>query len=221
MSNALIPLLLDIVVLIFLAATIYYVIRLSRSLNNFKSQRREFDGVITNLLSSIDQAERSINTLKQVSAKEASELDVLIRRSQAMSDELRIINEAGESMATRLERLAEKNREIVQASQSQKAGAPANKRRENRVEDKISSPVPQRQSQYASTLKTVSRDNEDYGGDVDLPSFMIRDPDHLQDNDEEQSQEHLAEEKLQSRAEKELFDALKTSKKNIAKQGNT
>ena len=158
MNYDVIALVLDIVVLVFLGATIFYALRLSKSLNNFKASRREFDGVITSLLSSIDQAERSVQTLKQVSAQEAEELGNLIQQSKMMSEELKIINESGEGMARRLEALAEANRKIVQSSRpvSESVKKP----------QKISRPKP--------GARKVTSDP--------LPSFMVGDSDPVKDD---------------------------------------
>ena len=229
MSNDLVALILDIVVLVFLGATMIYVWRLFKSLNDFKQHRREFDSVITNLLSSIDQAERSVQTLKQVSAQEAGELERLIRQSKSLSDELKIINEAGENMAKRLESLAEKNREIVQSS---RGGLAVGKNRSN-DDSKISSPVHRkrrknRDRDYESTLKTVDKPTADSEPPSELPSFMIQDREF---EDMESLESHLDSSKsndvvedddipddLQSEAEKELFAALRTSKKDVSRR---
>ncbi len=159
MTNELLGLIMDCVVLIFLGATIMYAYRLSKSLQDFRSHRSEFDSVIANLISSIDQAERAIRTLKNTSAQEASELKRLIDQSKSLSEELSIINAASESMAKRLERVAEENRKIVRPDKN----------------DKISSPL----EDYKSTLKKVSKPSED----KDLPSFMIHDKVPQNDDD--------------------------------------
>lgn len=205
MSNDFVPLILDVVVLVFLAATIFYAWQLSKKLNEFKAQRQEFDGVITSLLAAIDQAQKSIVTLKDVSGKEASELEHLIHRSQQMSEELKIINEAGESMAKRLEKLAETNRQIVQENQlapsSMSEMKPSKKRKS---ESKIRSRVAD--TDYKDTLKSVkSRDGD--MDEKDLPSFMIQDREHDQD-------EVL--EEFESEAEKELFQALRKGKRQVS-----
>lgn len=247
MSSDIISLGMDIVVLAFLGTTIFYVLRLTKSLNDFKAHRRAFDGVVADLLSTIDQAERSVTTLKQVSAKEAGELDDLISQSRLLADELRIINAAGESMAKRLEQAAEKNGKIAQNTQQnirglsdhRKAAAP---RRAERS-DKISSPVhsrdegvsprqvnkpqavPARSENYQSTLKQVKK--EDVSIETDIPSFMIQDRDFDDvsalgkrlDSAVSNDADDMPDH-LQSQAERELFAALRNTKHNI-KGGGT
>ncbi len=237
MSTELISLLLDIIILFFLGATIFYVLRLSNGLNDFKLHRREFDNVITSLLSSIDQAERSVQTLKQAGAKEAGELESLIMQSKSISEELKIINEAGEGMAKRLEVLAEKNREAVQASRPS-IKPPERALRKNTYsqsdnENKISSHIDMdKERDYTSTLKSVERADDD----LDMPSFMIQDrdiadlgelEDHLDasvSNDafiSDDDQNDVMPEDLQSQAEKELLDALRASKSSVSQRRRT
>lgn len=228
MGGNLLALILDIVVLGALGVTVFYVLRLYKSLNEFKAHRREFDAVIANLLSSIDQAERSVNTLKQVSAKEAGELERLIEQSKALADELKIINEAGESMAKRLEKAAETNRKLVQPSNRMRS-----KVRDKSGDDKITSPVFQDEEdsaprksadQYSSTLKTVKRDDE-------FPSFMIKDRDYddmgalgsrldaSASNDIPRGDDAGDDmpDNLQSQAERELFEALRNTKRKLGR----
>lgn len=234
MSSDLVALSLDIIVLVFLGATIFYVMRLSKNLTAFKAHRREFDNVITSLLSSIDQAERSVQTLKQVSTQEAGELEALILQSKAMSEELKIINEAGEGMAKRLEKLAEENRAAVQMSRPpaqsfgkpiSRSRPPVNKTPEERTADRTT-------LDYTATLKNVEKPDDD----IDMPSFMIQDRDiadldtlesHLDSsvsNDAFDGDEHHDEsmpDELQSQAERELFDALRASKRNVSRRGRS
>lgn len=148
MSNELFSLVMDCVVLIFLGATIFYAYRLSKSLQDFKSHRSEFDSVIANLIASIDKAERAIGTLKQTSAQETNELQRLIDQAKTLSGELAIINQASEGMATRLENLAEKNSKIA------------------RGEDIYE---PQRKRATTGTVKSKVKESPD------IPSFLIKD----------------------------------------------
>lgn len=224
MGTELLALLFDCIVMTLLGATIFFVFRLTKSLENFKQHRQELDSVIANLLSSIDQAERSVQSLKLSSSEEAGRMEHLIEQAKSLSDELQIINQAGESMAVRLEKLAETNRKLVQPSHKYNLPEPS-----SRHKDKISSPVHKRapakgedQSQsYGETLKRVDRSApmpED-----DLPSFMIQDRDYkdMSAANNDDSKTHDKEmDNLQSQAEKELYEALRSGKKNITDGGS-
>lgn len=220
---------IDVIILVLLGAAIFYMIRLTKGLESFKEHRHEFDSVIANLLTSIDQAENSVRTLKEVSATEAGELERMIGQAQSLSEELKIINAAGESMAKRLEKLAETNRQIVQPSsplaRSRRKPSPRPSkpppRYEEPKEERISSPVTERNvnpeppieendQSYGSTLKRVRKDEPPQ--EQDLPSFMIQDRDQTSANNDEDLSDNL-----QSDAEKELYEALRSSKKNITK----
>lgn len=228
MMNAYLSVFIDFVVLLFLGATIFYVLRLSKVLGEFKKQRNQLDSVITNMISSIDQAERTVHSLKQTGAKEVADLEKLVNESKSLSDELKIINEASESMAKRLENLAETNRKIVQPSRNPDPpqARPSRAKAEHRQyrEEKISSPVRddvevqpssiQRKSDYMSTLRNVvdeekQRRQDDGFAEENIPSFMIKDREFLESDDNDDETDIL-----QSQAEKELFAALRQSGKN-------
>ncbi len=147
MNSDLFALIMDCVVLVFLGATIFYAYRLSKSLQDFKAHRSEFDSVIANLIASIDKAERAIGTLKQTSAQETMELQRLIDQAKNLSGELSIINQASESMAGRLESLAERNGKIA------------------RGEDTI---TPNREKAPNKKTDNKNQDNSD------MPSFMMK-----------------------------------------------
>ncbi|MCB1783226.1 MAG: hypothetical protein KDI13_04465 [Alphaproteobacteria bacterium] len=115
MSAEILGLVFDILILVFLGATIFFAMRLSGSLNAFRAHREDFDKMIGDLNNAVRQAQQSILNLKETGEHETSELRQLVRESRALSEELQIINEAGENMARRLEELAEKNSKIAQS----------------------------------------------------------------------------------------------------------
>lgn len=211
MSNTALTTGLDIIVITLLAATIFYVLRLYKSLNEFKAQRKQFDNVIRNLLSAINQAERSIQTLKAVSTTEAAALEKLIMQSKALSEELNIINGAGEGIANRLEQLAEKNRRIVKPDMDQKR-TPVTKERAGSgraVAGHEKAASKKNKEDYAKTLKKIAirkNDTPDLS-EKDLPSFMIS----TNNADNDQDGGVSGGENLQSRAERELYEALRTN----------
>ncbi len=226
MGSDLVALFLNSVIAILLVATILYVYRLTKSLDEFKKHRRELDSVIANLLSSIDKADSSVQNLKHTTAQESSELERLIGQAKALSDELTIINEASENIAKRLEKLAETNRKIVQPANSisnyvsnnkeEKISSPVHRRVAKRRSPEKKAPIGGRKDSYSSTLKRV-----DVGSDApkdDFPSFMIHDRDieNISDIGENlDSESYSSESDLQSQAEKDLLEALRSSKRNI------
>lgn len=220
MSNTLLTIGLDIIVICLLSATIFFVLRLYKGLNEFKTQRKQFDTVIRNLLSAINQAERSIQTLKDTSTTEAAALEQLIAQSKALSEELSIINGTGESIAKRIEQLAEKNRKIgagearTPAKQRNIRRSEPQEKQSPRPRKEPSQPKQNKEEKYAETLKKVkssARKPKKTSSGQDLPSFMTssQGAEHM-DNDENAQN-------LQSQAERELYEALRSNKKQQGK----
>ena len=102
-------LIVDIVILLCLGATIFYAMRLSTALNNFKAHRKEFAGLMTDLSQNIAQAQNAIAGLKSASKQTGEELQDKINDAAALCDELQLMTGAGNRLATRLEDLAEQN----------------------------------------------------------------------------------------------------------------
>ncbi len=113
MSSELLSIILDIVILICLGVTIYYALRLSRSLNNFRTYRKEFDVLIQELNRNIEHAYEALRAMKESSTRSSDDLEDMYRQSQQMSEELKLINETSNSLADRLERVAMQNRVTV------------------------------------------------------------------------------------------------------------
>lgn len=220
MRESILALGLDVLVLVFLGVMIFYCLRLSNSLNAFRAHREAFDRVIRDLLSSMDQAEKSIQNLKEVSRREAEDLNELISISKSLARELREVNEAGENMAKRLEMLAERNRKIVAGD-----GGGFEMPEDDMYEGgRISSSVTVEQPGAQVTAKSRRGKSE-----AEIPSFMIRDPDYeplgvLEDRLETSASNDVFYDEfddedvpgsLQSQAEKELFQALRSSRKKL------
>lgn len=197
-------LMMDIVVLLALGVTIFYAVRLSNSLNAFKKYRSEFETLIKTLSDNIDQAYGAIEALKGASEQAGRDLQDTLSDSQYMIDELRLINEASDNLAHRLEQAALKGRkpdEAVQAHQGGGAGTKA-----DRDEDDPS---------WQSTLSVKMRDDKKgeaskapakKAADKDGASiFSIRDPDYERDAGSNDA--------FASQAEQDLYEALQGKKR--------
>ena len=104
---------MDVGILVLLAATVFLAFRLTISLRNFRESRFEMEGLVNRLTSNVDQAERAIQGMQNTARKTGLELDEIIGDAKKLVDELKFMNDAGNSLANRLEKLAEKNREFV------------------------------------------------------------------------------------------------------------
>lgn len=104
---------IDIVVLLFLGLTIFYAWRLSSYMKIFRDSRRDMEGLLVKLDQDIVRAEKSVLGMRNAAESAAMKLNETIRESKFLADELKFMNEAGDNLATRLEKLAERNRELM------------------------------------------------------------------------------------------------------------
>jgi len=205
MTHQILSLGIDFIVLITLGVTIYFALRLSRALNTFRAHRNEFQKVLQELNVNIDRARKAVDHLKSTGNQAGQELQEYIDEAKVLSDEMRLINEAGNSLATRLETLAERNRRIAQGFEEPDLG-----------EDDIYAAGPGGPAGEGGPFHAAGAGNGSYTEETageSAPGFMIRDPEFegtgrglpedslIQDND------------LQSQAEKELYEALRRNKK--------
>lgn len=125
--EATISLVMDVIILVALAVTIYYAVRLSRSLNVFRQYRQEFSNVLGQLSHNIEQANAAILGMKEASRSSGEHLQELVDQARLLADELTLINQASDSMAGRLETLAEKGRKAARGEDLAEGGMPEKK----------------------------------------------------------------------------------------------
>lgn len=105
--------LLDGLILVFLSVTIFYAARLSLFLKSFREGKDGMQILIRELTSAVDKAEGAIKGMKIHATETEEELRNIINEAKFHADELHFINETGDSLADRLEKLANRNRELV------------------------------------------------------------------------------------------------------------
>lgn len=204
MEGSLLNVILDIVVLAGLGLTILYCIRLSKALNNFRQYRQEFNTLVTELSKNIDQASGVIENLKNASFEAGEDLQKVVHNARALCDELQLMNDMGNSLANRLERLSENGRAATQASKpdfgddSPKAAT---------VKNGAAQPV------------AAKRANGKGAGESG-PAFFIQDREFdksgMGDEDDDFDDAALAEDEddgFDSQAERELYQALMKNNK--------
>ena len=96
-------LILDGLVVVMLAATIFYAAALSRRLNKLRDNRREMETAVRRFAEASIKADASVKGLKRTADESGTNLQKLIDRSQALRDELAFLVEAAEAVADRLE----------------------------------------------------------------------------------------------------------------------
>ncbi len=184
-------LVMDILIIVLLAATIFYAVRLSRHLDVFRSNRSDMERLIRDLSSQITRAQEGITTLDEIAKESSDELRKLVDRATGLSDELQIITQSGNSLATRLEGLATKNREL-----SDQMG----ERAVNLVYPGGKPPV-------------LTAERKPEPGSAPKSFFSIRDPDFRSDDDDDMSDD----DGLLTQSEKQLAAALRRKGKGDPK----
>lgn len=96
---------LDIIVLICLGVTVFYVIRLTQSLDAFRETRKEFNAIMRQLSQNIDDARHGVENLKQASETFGGSLQKTINESRKMAGELEKINQVSQGLLGQLESL--------------------------------------------------------------------------------------------------------------------
>lgn len=95
---------LEIIVCVFLAATIAYCAMLDRRLRAMRSGQDGLRDLVGELNSATQRAVSAIDGLKQASEATNAELGERVRSARALTDELSLMVEAGNSIAERLGR---------------------------------------------------------------------------------------------------------------------
>ena len=99
--------------LFFWAVTIFYATRLTLFFKNFRDGRDAVEILIRDLSVTVDKAQASIGTMKQEAQKSEQALREVVNEAKFIADELRFMNESGDGLAGRLEKLADRNRELL------------------------------------------------------------------------------------------------------------
>lgn len=184
------PLILDGVILVLLAATVFLAARLSIQLKDFRESRRSMEGLVRDLARHVDKAQQAIEGLRESVREAGRDLHGKIREAQALTDELQIIIESGNNLASRLEQLAEKG-----ARPSVRPG-------------RFAAEMPRHEDAGAGPFAIRDPDFDD-----PLPESMSEDGTFPGEDDPEEAG---ASGGFYSRAERELFEALRKSKKEKA-----
>lgn len=109
MTGAVLPLIMDALVILLLAGTIFYAVRLSFYIKAFQDSRSALEKLIGELSENIEKAEHAIEGLRESARQSGRDLQETINEAQGLTEELQIMSQAGDSLAGRLEKLAEKN----------------------------------------------------------------------------------------------------------------
>jgi len=108
-----IGLIIDGLILVFLVVTIFYAARLTLFMKSFRESREALQHLIRDLTSIIQTSENAIATMKREATEIESEAVETLREAKFIADELKFMNSAGDNLAERLGKLADRNKELV------------------------------------------------------------------------------------------------------------
>ncbi|MCK6418462.1 MAG: DUF6468 domain-containing protein [Alphaproteobacteria bacterium] len=114
MIFALLKVVLDLFVLGALGIALYYGLRLTRALETFRNARGELAQIVVQLNRHIEEAHKAVEGLRAASAESGEHLQKTLKEARTRAEELELMNAAGNSLARRLEGLAERNRRMAQ-----------------------------------------------------------------------------------------------------------
>lgn len=180
----LLNLVIDGAILVLLLGTMFFAARLSIYLKTFRDSRADLEKLLRSLSEQVDHAEHAIEMLKNHARNTGRDLQGAVDDATHIRDELQIMNEYGDKVAARLERVLEK-------------------RDYSDVSDSIPS--------LDKDLPRDVADTDDRGGGFQN-MFKIRDidVDRGETDSEALFEEDLSDqEEFSSEAEKELYNALK------------
>jgi len=186
---------MDVIITLLLVATIFYAIKLSKHLDTFRSNRADMEHLIRELSSQITRAQEGISVLDDLATSRGDELRRSIHKAQAIIDELQLVTDAGDSLASRLENLATRTRTGGDAGVSKETEFLAPQRREARYEDTLR----HKENDEDVIARAPARKE---------PFFAIRDPDFGGEGEEGGLGEDDDSSEFLSQAERDLARAL-------------
>lgn len=207
-------LLVDIAILVLLGATIYYAARLSVYLKTFHDGRKDMNFLIQDLSTSVSRAENAIKGMQASADQSGLKLQDVINEAKFLADELRFMNEAGDSLANRLEKLAERNRELVDLLEQSggvghpaqpslpQAATPSTRAFHERDDRPLKLNKPAKEQSFAIQDREYDDYPEDDFDEYEEESLLL-DESYMQEPDAKQEIE------LKSQAERELYEALR------------
>lgn len=164
MEGAPLSLILDVVILVLLGLTIVYAARLSLQLRRLRDSKSDLDRVVKDLIRNLDRADRTVAGLREAAKDSGRDLQDAIDKAQSIADELELMTDSGDRLASRLEQLVDGAKPMLNAA----ANKPINA---------APAPVaaPKQADQYAQHLRKLDA-AEEKAAAARMPGFNIRDP---------------------------------------------
>ena len=195
---------IDLAIIVVMGLAVFYAVRLNRSLARARDGRAELIQLIASLSEALARADIAVKSMKSTATEYELSLQKHMAVSQALIEELGIINDTGNGIANRLERLAPQARAGArEAAYENEPPAPSTNRgslpplRAERLGD-----VKRQPAAAAPTAAAPAATQAKAEPNPAIVSLATR-----------TAGGGNPEEKPRSRAERELFDALETLRK--------
>ena len=200
MEGAPLSLILDVVIVVLLGLTIVYAARLSLQLKRLRDSKSDLDRIVRDLIKNLDRADRAIAGLKEAARDSGTDLQDAIDKATGITDELEVMVNSGDRLASRLEGLVDAGRVTPTPKPVLKAEPAAKPQNQ--------------QADYAHHLRKLDAAEEKAAVRVGANGgFAIRDPDAERGVDP--VVQTAEDENLYSEAERDLFRALKGRAGNV------
>lgn len=111
---------IDILLLVLLGVTMFFGLRLSRQFSEIRADQARLEVLVKQLNEASGRAENAVQAMKKTAIDTSEQLQGRIGKAQALSEELEIMIEAGDSLAERLQHIAEDSRKSVGAGAGKK-----------------------------------------------------------------------------------------------------
>lgn len=161
MSPALI---IDGILLILLGVTLFIGIRLSRQFAEIRNDQNRMMELVGHLNTASARAEKAVQSMKQTAMDTGENLQGRVGQGQALCEELEIMIEAGDSLAERLQVIAENSRKAVgQSPQASKKSAPSSNRESKKETAKDSAGGDEPRSRAERELVEALKSRNDKG----------------------------------------------------------
>lgn len=103
---------LDGLLIFLMSLTIIHALKLNKELKNFKQYKNDFKSIMSELSQNFDKADHDLQDFKKFAQNSSLGLNQQAQKALEMIDELKIIIDAGDRIASRLEETIETSKSI-------------------------------------------------------------------------------------------------------------
>jgi hypothetical protein len=111
--NSTFAIFLDLLVIVLMIATIGYAVSLNRSISKLRDGKAELATLLGNLAEAVAHADVAIKGMKAIAGEYDNSLSQRIGTARALVDELNVINETADNLASRIERAVQGGRSAL------------------------------------------------------------------------------------------------------------